>query len=230
MTEITVKLRGLSSIMMNPMTDDTLDSLITGIRKPVIKDRPMEDIASERIYRDDQGRMGIPTINLISALKSAGRAIKNGKKAISTATTTTMFSFLEFPDEFLPFDDLDEKGEIPWRVDKRRGVMKSGATQVAVGIIRPKFDKWGFTVKVKLNEKLLREETLKALFVEAGTNAGLCDFRPSKNGPFGRFEVVDFRSSSNGNGASSKIKDVVASVAMFCISLLGLSSFFGVNS
>lgn len=198
MTEITIKCGSLSSILMNPMTDDTLDSLITGIRKPIQKDRPMADVASERIYRDENGRMGIPTINLISALKAAGRAIKNGKKAISTATTTTMFSFLEFTDEFIPFDDLDENGEIPWRVDKRRGVMKNGASQVAVGIIRPKFDKWGFTVKVKLNEKLLREETLRALFVEAGTNAGLCDFRPSKNGPFGRFEVVEFKSNGNG--------------------------------
>lgn len=185
-------------MLMNPMTDETLDSLITGNRKPIVKDRPMSDVASERIYRDENGQMGIPTINLISALKGAGRAIKNGKKAISTATTTTMFSFLEFPDEFIPFDDLDEKGEIPWRVDKRRGVMKNGAAQVAVGIIRPKFDKWSFTVKVRLNEKLIREETLKALFVEAGTNMGLGDFRPSKNGPFGRFEVVEFTSSGNG--------------------------------
>lgn len=198
MTEITIQCRSLSSMLMNPMTDETLDGLITGIRKPIVKDRPMTDVASERIYRDENGRMGIPTINLISALKSAGRAIKNGKKAISTATTTTMFSFLEFTDEFIPFDDLDEKGEIPWKMDKRRGVMKNGAAQVAVGIIRPKFDKWGFTVKVKLNEKLLREETLKAMFVEAGTNAGLCDFRPSKNGPFGRFEVVEFKSNGNG--------------------------------
>ncbi len=198
MTEITIKCRSLSSMLMNPMTDETLDSLITGIRKPIVKDRPMTDVASERIYRDENGRMGIPTINLISALKSAGRAIKNGKKAISTATTTTMFSFLEFTDEFIRFDDLDEKGEIPWKMDKRRGVMKNGAAQVAVGIIRPKFDKWSFTVKVKFNEKLLNEATLKALFVEAGTNAGLCDFRPSKNGPFGRFEVVEFKSNGNG--------------------------------
>lgn len=199
MTDITIQCRGLSSILMNPMTDETLDSLITGIRKPVVRDRPMEDVAAERIYRDENGRMGIPTINLIGALKGAGRAIKNGKKAISTATTTTLFSFLEFSDEFIPFDDLDENGEIPWRVDKRRGVMKNGAAQVAVGIIRPKFEKWSFTVTVRLNEKLLREETLKALFVEAGTNMGLGDFRPSKNGPFGRFEVVKFEAITNGN-------------------------------
>lgn len=198
MTELTIQCRGLSPMLMNPMTEETLDGLITGVRKPPVKDRPMVDVASERIYRDENGQMGIPTINLISALKGAGRAVKNGKKAISTAATTTMFSFLEFPDEFIPFDNLDAKGEIPWKMDKRRGVMKNGAAQVAVGIIRPKFDVWGFTIKVNLNEKLIREETVKAMFVEAGTNMGLGDFRPSKNGPFGRFEVVEFKSNGNG--------------------------------
>lgn len=197
MTQLMIRCKGLSPMLMNPMTEDTLNSLATGNRKPVVKDRPFEDVANERIYRNDAGQMGFPAINLISALKHAGRNIKNGKKAVSTANTTTMFSFLEFPDEFITFDGIDEKGEIPWRVDKRRGVMKNGASSVAVAIIRPKFDHWEFTVTVNFNDKLIREETVKALFVEAGSNAGLCDFRPSKNGPFGRFEVVEFKSTNN---------------------------------
>ena len=204
MTELTIQCKGVSGMLMNPMTDETLGELISGVRKPRLKDRLIEDAAAERMYRDEKGQMGFPAINLISALKYAGRSVKNGKKAVSTATSTTLFSFLEFPNEFIPFDGLDEKGEIPWKTDKRRGVMKNGASSVAVGIVRPRFNNWGFTVKVNLNEKLIREETVKELFAEAGTNAGLCDFRPSKGGPFGRFEVVDFKAVSNGNGAGKK--------------------------
>ena len=89
MTQLTIQCTGLSPMLMNPMTEDTLNSLATGNRKPVVKDRPFEDVANERIYRNDAGQMGFPAINLISALKHAGRNIKNGKKAISTATTTT---------------------------------------------------------------------------------------------------------------------------------------------
>jgi hypothetical protein len=200
MIELTVKCKGLSAMLMNPMTEETLDSLITGVRKPIVKDRPISDVAAERIYRNLEGQMGFPAINLIGALKLAGRKIKNGKKGISTATTTELFSYFEFPEEFITFDDLDDKGGIPWRTDKRRGVMRNGASSVAVGIIRPRFDNWGFTVKVGLHENLLRSETAKALFVEAGSNAGLCDFRPSKNGPFGRFKVVEFHDGANGNG------------------------------
>jgi hypothetical protein len=179
-------------MLMNPMTEETLLGLITGVRKAPQKDRLIEDVASERIYRDEEKRMGFPTINLIGALKHAGRSVKNGKKAISTAASTTMFSFLEFPDEFIPFDGLDDKGELPWKADKRRGVMKNGASQVAVGIIRPRFDNWGFTVKARLDESIIDPKTIEKLFTEAGSNAGLCDFRPSKNGPYGRFEVTEF--------------------------------------
>ena len=193
MQKVTVKCRGLSAMLMNPMTDETLNKLITGVGKPIIKDRPFSDVAAERIYRDDKKRMGFPTINLIGALKHAGRSVKNGKKAISNAASTTLFSFAEFPHEFTPFDGLDDKGEIPWRVDKRRGVMKNGAATVAVGIIRPRFDAWGFTAVIILNDKITKDETLRKLFQEAGSNSGLCDFRPSKNGPFGRFEVSDWK-------------------------------------
>lgn len=204
MTELTIRCKNLSAMLMNPMTDETLNSLATGIRQPIDKNRPFKDVAAERIYRDDEGRMGFPTINLISALKHAGRSVKNGKKAISTATTTTMFSFLEFEDEFTLFDNLDEKGEILWKVDKRRGVMNSGSKSVAVAIIRPKFPEWSFTIKARLNENLIKADTVKALFVEAGSNAGLCDFRPSKNGPFGRFEVVEFVAVKQENGDGKK--------------------------
>lgn len=193
MLKITAKCKGVSALLMNPMTDETLTSLITGVRKPVVKDRPLNEVAAERIYRDDQKRMGFPTINLIGALKHAGRAVKNGKKAISTASSTTLFSFAEFPHEFTVFDELDDKGEIAWKVDKRRGVMKNGAAQVAVGIIRPRFDVWTFTSVIILNDKITGEGMLRKLFDEAGSNAGLCDFRPSKNGPFGRFAVSEWK-------------------------------------
>lgn len=189
LVRIQVGLRGISPMLMNPMTDETINQLITGVRPQLNKDRKFEDVARERIYLDDNGRMGVPTMNLIAALKHAGRSVKNGKKAISTATSTTLFSFCEFPTEFIPFDGLDEDGHLPWRVDKRRGVMKNGASSVAVGILRPKFDSWSLTVEVVLNEKLVTQDTLRRLFEEAGTNAGLGDFRPQKGGPFGRFQV-----------------------------------------
>lgn len=194
MKKIKIQCVGISALLMNPMTETTLDSLITGVRTPVMKDRPLDDVARERIYRNEKKQMGFPNINLIGALKHAGRAIKiSGKKSISTATTTTLFSFLSFPDEFIVFDGLDEKGEVPWKTDKRRGVMKSGTTTVAVGIVRPRFDTWSFTVEVMLDETIVNEATLRKLFNEAGSNAGLCDFRPSKNGPFGRFTVKDWK-------------------------------------
>ncbi len=187
MKRIRLSCKQLSPLLMNPMTDAVLNSLITGVRDPINKERPFADVAAERVFRSPDGKIGIPTINLIGALKYAGRNVKNGKKAISTAASTTLFSFMQFPTDFVVFDGQEEK-EAPWIVDKRRGVM-NGPKPVAVGIIRPRFDVWGFTTEVLVNEKICKEDTAKRLFDEAGSNAGLCDFRPNKNGPFGRFRV-----------------------------------------
>lgn len=199
---ILVTCMAISPILMNPMTDETINGLITGNRPQLNKDRRFEDVARDRIYIGENGVIGVPTMNLIAALKHAGRAVKHGKKAISTATSTTLFSFVEFPDEFLPF--LGQENGVPlltttevvppdklvWKVDKRRGVMRNGASQIAVGILRPRFHNWRFNVRVILNEKLVGQDTLRKMFDEAGTNAGLGDFRPQKGGPFGRFKVV----------------------------------------
>lgn len=181
-----------NGMLMNPMTDETLDELLTGVRKQIKKDRKPEDIAKERIYRGDDGRMGVPTMNLVAALNHAGRRVKIGKSAIATAETSTLFSFCEFPTDFIAFDGVDEHGNLPWVVDKRRGVMKNGASKVAVCIVRPKFPSWGFTLELTLDENICSQDTLRKLFEEAGTNAGLGDFRPQKKGPFGRFKVAEW--------------------------------------
>lgn len=206
LVRVIVTCSGVSPMLMNPMTEETLDSLITGVRPQLNKDRPFADVARDRIYLDDYGHVGIPIENLTAALREAGRNVKNGKKAISTATSTTLYSFCEFPGEFVPFEG--QNGELPkmlakrdpvpenelvWKVDKRRGVMKNGANSVAVGILRPKFYNWRFSVEVVLNEKIVTQDTLRKLFDEAGTNCGLGDFRPQKRGPFGRFKVTDWQ-------------------------------------
>ena len=194
MVEVVARIREIGNgILMNPMTEETKRNLLHGTPKQVKRDRRPEDIAREKIYRDPKGRTCVPTMNLVAALNHAGRSVKMGKKTIATATTTTLFSFAEFPDEFLVFDGLDENGDLPWVVDIRRGVMASGVKPVAVAIVRPKFPSWSLAVRVHLNEKLVGEDTLRKLFDEAGTNSGLCDFRPQKKGPFGRFRVVGWR-------------------------------------
>jgi hypothetical protein len=187
---LTSKLPGL---LMNPMTGDLLDEL-AGIksRSASDKDLPLEERAIRRIIRAGEqpdGLIGIPVTYLLSALIYAGRFVKNGKDKVSTATTTTLYEFLDIQDDFFPFVNQ----EVPMIVDKRRGVLNNAGKSVAVAIIRPLFREWEILLNFTIDTAVISEMVVMKIFDVAGTKAGLGDFRPQKKGPFGRFTITDWR-------------------------------------
>lgn len=198
----TFKLRcvGISPLMMDRMSPETLAGLGTGVRPQEQKDRPALEKAAEKIYRDPNGRIALPAEMLFAALVGAGRNVKNGRKAISTATTTTLPDLLSIHDAYLPLSNIPanvngaEKDY--WAVDMRKGTGNNGPKPVAVAVIRPKFQNWEFEVTVTVDEKKAGEDTYKALFTNAGSTQGLGSFRPNKKGMFGRFMVAEMKEAT----------------------------------
>lgn len=199
---VRVLCRGISPILMDQMTEETLDSLATSVRQNKPKDRPFADVAEEKIYRDPMTeRIGIPSEMLFACLVAAGRKVKNGKSQISTATSSTVPDFLEIPDFFFPFLGIPENVEPRsederqhWKVDKRRGRLPINGT--AVCLIRPRFNNWEFKVTVIYDADKIDGSTLKALFVNAGSGQGLGSFRPNCRGTFGKFVVVSWEETA----------------------------------
>lgn len=192
MRMVRVKCRGVSPFLMDRMTDETLDELRTGVRRNKPKDTPVRDVAKVKIYREngDQGRIGIPQEMLFAALSNAGRNVKNGKKQVSTAKTTTLPDFMSIEELFIPLTNIDpDNEENSWVPDKRRGRLADGT---AVCVVRPKFTEWEFEVTVEYDEKKADESCVKALFNNAGSAQGLGSFRPNCKGPFGRFRVIEW--------------------------------------
>jgi hypothetical protein len=192
--KIRIKLKSKGNGMLqNPMTDETLDQLIgVSAKKTTVKDIPLEQIAASRVLKNAKGEAGVKIEYLTACLAEAGRSVKIGKKQISTATSTSIFGFLDFLGAtFLPF----AKGTDNYVVDKRRGVLSNAGKSVAVGIVRPLFPNWEIDLEVEVNitaEFGCPFETVKQLFTAAGTRVGLGDFRPAKKGPFGMFSVAVF--------------------------------------
>ncbi|HZT35452.1 MAG TPA: hypothetical protein VFA15_06010, partial [Nitrososphaera sp.] len=161
------------------------------------KDATDIEIAEAKIYRDKDGKMGIPQQNVFAMLKHAGRRVPYGagKSKCSTAESTFLPEFLrlkatsvdEGGDPFFLFDNLDKSGNLQFKVDMRRGVNK--ATDGAMCVVRPKFMNWGLTIELEFDASLVNPDTITALFTNASTGSGLCEFRPNKGGPFGCFEV-----------------------------------------
>lgn len=197
MLEIRATCRGISPLLMNPMTDGVLEGLRTGIHSETPRDLTVEQTAAMRIYKDpaDEETIGVPAVNLYRAIMEAGRD-KNLKKIggaqISTATSSQVPSFMWLDQEFLVFKDQGDKERRIWVPDKRRGRLPKDKT--AVCIVRPKFSEWEFDVKMSLDEKTCDVSTARRLLEIAGNKIGLCDFRPTRNGSFGRFRVACWES------------------------------------
>lgn len=190
MRKIRIVCKGSFPLMMDQMPDAVLDSLATKVKLQIKNDRSHEEVAAEKIYRNDDGKIGLPVTMLYAALVTAGREVAyKGRANISTAETTKLFGLIEIPQEFLQFPIPDGKTEVPWVVDKRRGILRAGGNETAVCLRRPKFKDWGFTCEVIYDDDEINEETVAKLFRLAGRFQGLGSFRPNCKGPFGRYVV-----------------------------------------
>jgi len=192
--KIKVTCEGISPIMLAPMTDKVIDALRNPAnRKPKNPESTLESEAAEKLLADEKGRLGIPGFYLFACLREAGRHVKyESRKKISTRQETLLPSFLIIEEEFLVFSPpgniKDKPDKRIWVVDKRAG--RPAPNLPTMPIIRPKFPKWGFEVNVDLDEKQVNETVLKSLFEFGGKRIGMGAFRPTRRGPFGRFEVT----------------------------------------
>ncbi len=195
-------LKSLSpGLLLNPATPELLEALRT--KKPQQKknDWTVEAEAATKLYWSEPDettkvrKMGIPAQNMLACIVNAGREVKTGKKQISTATSSTVFGFMEIIGDFLPFEGLDDKGCIPWQPFANKGTMHAAGKDTAVCIVRPRIKHWSMIVNVRFDENRgIDDSTLVKLFDEGGRKVGLCDWRPQKKGRFGRFTVTKVES------------------------------------
>ena len=184
-------------MLQNPATAALLESLRTKTPIAKVRDISLQDDAATKLYRSESGtegqpgKMGVPMQNIMACLVLAGRLVKSGKKALSTAKDTTIFGFLDFVEEFCVFKNCDAKGDIPWKPFPVKGTMHQGASETAVCINRPRIPSWELAFTVKFDDtRKVDEKTLLELVEAAGNQVGLGDWRPAKRGRFGRFTVT----------------------------------------
>ena len=184
MLTVYATLTSLSPMFQDAMSDEVLEGLRTGVFVTKPKDVKIEEQAEMGLYLDPSGNgdFGIPGQNLFGCFREGGRYIKVKGKQISLADKTTILpSLLTIPHEFLPF-----KNGASWVVDKRRGANKKGE---ALCVVRPRFDQWEIDVTLLVEDSEVDIQTIHKLVTIAGSKIGLCGFRPTCGGPFGRFEI-----------------------------------------
>jgi hypothetical protein len=188
---IEVTCRGTSPLLMNRMSESTLEQLRTKIKPAKAKDighvrTPREDCEA-KVYRQD-GVSIIPGENLMSCLIAAGVFVRlDAKRQVSTGKATLLPGLMSLLDFTLPVVDPDTGKPAPWEPDVRKGTNPNG--NEAVCICRPRFDRWAFKVRIEVDDAQIGENTIRNMWDMAGRRIGLGDFRPARKGIFGQFVV-----------------------------------------
>lgn len=193
MVAVEVECEGATPLLINRMTPEVLECIRKGEQPPkaerIGKTRTPREEAEPKVYTLPDGRPYIPTAMLFSSLAAAGQFLRlDGKRQVSTAKSTLLPAFMVIEDPYLVLHLPGEPKEFPiWEVDTRQGRNPHGGS--AVCIVRPRFDRWAFTVKIQIDTQEIGEQAIRKLFDMAGRRCGVGDFRPNRKGIYGQFIV-----------------------------------------
>jgi hypothetical protein len=134
--------------------------------------------AEMRLYKDPQGNIVIPSVNIKACIREAGRNYRvRGRKSTFAAMIRAGIEIKPFP--YVP---LIHSG---WTVDIRPVVVQRNRILRA----RPCFEKWSLEFQIINNDPtIIHSDTLHKILIDAGRYYGLGDFRPE----FGTFKVEKF--------------------------------------
>ena len=89
---------------------------------------------------------------------------------------------LQVTPEYIVLPEYDE-------IDKRSAVNR--AVKARVMVVRPKWSKWSAQFDMVLDNGTLTKEMLTELVNVTGNYVGIGSYRPTNNGYFGRFQLVE---------------------------------------
>lgn len=127
----------------------------------------------ESLYRTEDGGYGFPAVGFKAAAVRAG--------TYADQKMTYLRGAFHVPGELVAIS-----GEPKMREDMVRVGM--GTADIRY---RGEFVDWSAVVPVDLNERALSVEQVVNLFRIAGFSVGIGEWRPEKNGQYGRFDVVE---------------------------------------
>lgn len=188
MTIVQVTIKGTTALLQNRFkeTDEQ-----PGSTRAVIANRGTpRDEATKSAYIDKDGHHWFPGAAIGRLLREAG-----GNHKLKGSRKSTKFVV---PAAVLVLDDAvilrNGDGRTPikdFEVDSRPVVIP--ATKGRVMRHRPRHDCWAATFNVRINELVLPVDFVQQLLTEGGQQIGIGDFRPERGGPFGTFNVIEWK-------------------------------------
>lgn len=177
-TDLIVRVEGDSELIMHKWSEKAKKQMLdkqTGkapARKKDPKD-PQQDY-EDSIYYTEDGRYGFPAVAFKGAMVSAARFVDG-------LNMTFMRGAVFINGEFVPIE-----GEPQMREDM---VRLNGST--ADIRYRAGFTKWAADLPITINANTLTVQQVADILNLAGFSVGVGEWRPEKNGQYGRFRVTN---------------------------------------
>jgi len=174
-----VKIVGVRPLLMHRIPED-FDKKSRSGEKPDPRDE-----AEKYLYKDSDGKICIPALNVKAAMRDAAKDYKVPSKGRKTFKDYVKAGIIVEPEMIplrIPSGGDPEKS---WKVDLRPVVVQKSRIMRA----RPRFDEWCLEFYVKILDPIITPEYLRKFIEDAGRYVGLCDFRPE----FGLFDLVEFK-------------------------------------
>jgi len=178
--QVSVVVKGLSGLLMNRYPLQTEADL---------KNMTPQQLCERALYKDPvNGKIAIPSEMLQRALVS-GAAFSKGKGRASLQKQVAACVFVT--PAYMELPGQTAKSKQIWRIDTRSVVIP--ATKGRIPRHRPCFDEWSIEFELEWDNELLSEQQVRNVLDDTGSRVGICDFRPERKGPFGRFIVTSWK-------------------------------------
>ena len=143
-----------------------------------------EEMANGKLYKNSKGKLYQPSTHLYGALIEAGKHKKVVGKGKATYSKIVGYAV-----EINPFEIEHQVQE--WEIFSILAVNPN--TKGRNMLHRPILKKWKLIFDVSFDETEIPQSIMKELLDIAGKIAGIGDWRPAKKGPFGKFQVVEWK-------------------------------------
>jgi hypothetical protein len=188
MKKINVTVEGKTPLICNRFTEQAQMDATEGTSSSIKGDRgtPREQAEPKRYVGKDGKTEIIPSPNLFSCIIEAGKFFKNGKSKITTQKTSLIPACVE-----IDALEIELEHEEPWEVDTRPVRIPSTGGRILCH--RPLYNDWKLSFVVNLDHKMMSPKMFREIVDAAGSRVGLGDFRPACKGPYGKFNVVEWK-------------------------------------
>jgi len=184
MVKYKIKINGTSPLLMNRPS-----AMIGDISKDkkAFQDDPKGQ-AETKLYINPDGKLYQPSTHLYGSLIEAGKQKKVVGKGKSTYSKIVGYAV-----QINPYEIVHENQK--WEIFSILAVNPN--TKGRNLLHRPILKKWSLAFEVEFDESEIDPRIMHELFEIAGKIAGLGDWRPSKKGPYGKFEVTLWEAVKN---------------------------------